>query len=96
MIIQVIPDPIDNLDPKFDLEGEISIYDAVGNQIIGGKTMRRFNNTLIYLWNGRNTNNRKVGRGTYLAVCSVTIYPQGRDVSDVREEIKRIMLGVKG
>jgi hypothetical protein len=96
MIIQVIPDPIDNLDPKFDLEGKIAIYDAVGNQIIGGKAMRKFNNTLIYLWNGRNTNNRKVGRGTYLAVCSITIYPQGRDVSDVRKEEMRIMLGVKG
>lgn len=96
MIIQVIPDSIQNLDPRFEMEGVLAIYDAVGNQIIGDKEMVKYNKTLLFIWNGQNANNRNVGMGTYLAVCSITSYPLGPgDGKPVDKYVKRRLLGVK-
>lgn len=96
MIIQIVPDSIQNLDPKFKMEGELSIYDAVGNQIVDGKKMAEYKKTLIFIWNGRNTKNREVGIGTYLAVASITTYPLGKgDGKPTEKLIKKRLLGVQ-
>jgi hypothetical protein len=94
MIIQVTPDNIDNLHPDFELEGDLSIFDAVGNMVVDGKKMMKYKKTLLYIWNGRNLNNRIVGRGTYLAVASYTAYPAGKSKGKSQSGTKKRLLAI--
>ncbi len=98
MVIQINPDFGDNDIESFEkllLEGEISIFDAVGNTILDKSDMLFFDakKQLIFLWNGRNTQNRPVGAGSYLAVIDIKKYPMGKEGSYQRLS-KRRMLGV--
>ncbi len=101
MVIQIVPD-FNGLDidlfKKLELEGDISIFDAVGNQIISGQSMKfnSKNKTLNYIWNIRNANGRTVGAGAYVAITNLIKWPIGK--SEVQECMKlsmKVMLGVK-
>ncbi len=97
MLIQVRPDDITDLHKDFLLEGELSIYDPVGNAIILAKNMGYHKSwkTLVYIWSGRNANGRKVARGTYLAVSNFTVFPKGKNYPELsRKEVDRTLLGV--
>ncbi len=105
MVIQIKPDDdcVNLLDRNFEMSGKISIYDALGNQIITDRPMGFYKDlsnpthkmSLNYAWNGQNHNKRDVGRGTYLAVCAVTIYEFGENGSVKKEEVKKVLLGIK-
>jgi len=99
MLIQIIPDETD-LETLKDLflEGELFIFDAVGNEVISAKPMvfNKKNKTLNYVWNGRNFNNRFVGAGAYLALGECVKWPLGKDSGKPHEKVtKRFMLAVK-
>ncbi len=97
MILQVIPDDIELLLEDFELEGYISILDAVGNHVIKEKKMAfdKKTKSLLYVWNGRNSNGRYVGKGAYLAVFKIIPYPEGKDGEKSPVQFKKILIGVK-
>ncbi len=103
MIIQIIPD-VDDIKslPYLELEGTLSIFDALGNQVIRNKPMKfnQKNKTLNYIWNGRNNNDRSVGMGAYLAMSYITKWPLGKSENSrgnqpSEKTIKRFFLGIK-
>ncbi|MFW5959882.1 MAG: hypothetical protein ACOCSE_02040 [Chitinivibrionales bacterium] len=57
----------------FFLEGKITIYDHVGNCVIRNRPMvySHEREKLLYVWNGRNSENRKVHN--YVYYCSIDI-----------------------
>ncbi|NLE02320.1 MAG: DUF11 domain-containing protein [Fibrobacter sp.] len=50
----------------------IKIYDAIGNMIYENSKFEDTPQGYQILWNGINKNNRKVGKGTYLAIIIIT------------------------
>lgn len=81
------------------LEGSLSIFDAVGNLVIKledgeliddveKKKKNDIKETLVFVWDGTNSYERKVGSGAYVAIITIES-EQGVKRS------QRIMLGVK-
>lgn len=57
-----------------ELSGEFTLYDYLGNAVIE-KTSMSFNsmdNSLYYVWNGKNEYNRYTGSGTYTGLFKIT------------------------
>lgn len=71
----VVPDPdnIGNFLPDFELKGEISIFDPVGNQVRARSRMAWWDakKCLVWVWNLKNQNDRTVGSGAYVAVMEI-------------------------
>ncbi len=80
MPIQVVPEINLSVIPDLIMEGNFSIFDAVGNVIVNNKTMAFDSKakTLNFIWNGKNMHNRLVSTGSYLGICSIVIYYQRR------------------
>jgi len=80
MIITLEPVPIENVSNQDSYTGILHIYDAVGNEVALDIPMGFDENTkqLIGLWNGRNTLDRIVGPGGYVAVMPVNFYLSGK------------------
>jgi hypothetical protein len=95
MILQVKPDNPEKLH-NFKLEGHLTMYDAVGNEVIFERTMGYHNDTksLFYDWNGRNSNDRYVGAGIYVAIFTVTPYT-GSKLIKRPVQVLRHFIGVK-
>jgi hypothetical protein len=101
MVIQIVPDftKIDSLSLEhLFLEGDISIFDAVGNHIIRDKPMvfNSANKSLNYVWNGRNELDRYVGASSYLAVSKIVKWPLGKGEGKSHEKLtKKLLVAVK-
>ena len=81
------------------MEASISIFDAVGSKVIDGELNSSGKSLVgelhhdprtrvIFYWNGQNSSGRRVGRGAYLAIVTVT----DANGQAVRE---KITIGVK-
>jgi len=106
MVIQIIPDFGDkdtNSFEKMVLEGDISIFDAVGNMIVDREPMLFINDpslkklykTLNFAWSAKNTLGRFVGSGSYLAVADIKKWPMGKSGGGYEILAKRIMIAVQ-
>jgi hypothetical protein len=98
MIIMVTPDDTLFLLPDFRLKGDLTIYDAVGNQVVPSRKMVWDNEhkVLVWIWNGKNQNGRAVGAGMYLVLIEIeettpSLYPNGGG----SKQVKRHFVGVK-
>ncbi len=97
MVITLTPNNTDNVPDNECYSGLITIYDAVGNEVIVQQEMAYLNNSknLVYLWDGRNKNDRRVGPGAYLALVVITWYPDGFDNDSGKKDIQRLIIGVR-
>lgn len=75
MILTVEPEDREkaDLNERDILHGELALFDCVGNQVsekveMGYESEER---RLVYVWQGRNETDRKVGAGSYYAVVSL-------------------------
>ena len=95
MILQVKPDNPEKLH-NFKLVGHVTLFDAVGNEVIFERKMGYHDGTgsLYYVWNRRNSNARYVGPGTYVAIFTVTPYT-GSSFIKRPVEVLRHFVGVK-
>ena len=98
MIITIKPnkDP-DIMLPDFKLKGFISIFDAVGNQIVSKEKMLWWEaqKALIWLWNGKNMNDRNVGAGSYLAIAEIEEVTESLGYQNGGpKQVKRIYVGI--
>jgi hypothetical protein len=98
MLLRIVPEETEKLMPnEFELNGTLSIYDALGNQIVQEDAMgyREDNFSLNYVWNCKNRNDRYVGSGTYLVVFTVTSKqgPAKENITD--HDPFRLLVGVK-
>ena len=96
MIINVVPDDLENVHEGFSLKGHITILDAVGNIIIEKKKMGWHDEKkrLIFAWSLKNSNGRYVGSGMYLCLIEIEETTTGPENSGLKE-MKRLMVGVK-
>jgi|GEM_PF-3281647 len=67
--------------------GQVIIYDAVGNIVVKGISLRQVGNSLEYgfIWNCANENKRRVAAGTYLMVVKVTSADNGEQMTDSKK-----------
>ncbi len=95
MIINVVPDNINNVFEKFRLKGTVTILDPVGNRIIEKKKMGwdGKKKRLIFAWNLKNINGRYVGSGMYLSLIEIEEISDASENSGLKE-IKKLMIGV--
>jgi hypothetical protein len=98
MLLRIAPENTDKLmENEFELSGTLSIFDALGNQVVKEEIMgyREDNFSLNYVWGCKNRNNRYVGSGTYLVIFTVTS-KQGPVLESVIEhDPLRLIVGVK-
>lgn len=83
--------------PDFKLKGFISIFDAVGNQIVSKEKMLWWEaqKALIWLWNGKNMNDRNVGAGSYLAIAEIEEVTESLGYQNGGpKQVKRIYVGI--
>jgi hypothetical protein len=73
-----------------EAEGELTIYDGVGNVVIDRTQLLydRELNSLIYVWDGKNSNGRYVGSGSYLGVVTVT-------EPEKKSQARKVMIAVR-
>ncbi|MBN1980986.1 MAG: hypothetical protein JW795_05610 [Chitinivibrionales bacterium] len=86
MVITAEPDPKESVTAKDRFEGRFTIYDALGNIIVGKKAMgydagRR---RLIYVWDGCSDLSRRVGVGAYKVAFDATYYFNDKKTRDER------------
>ena len=99
MLIMAIPDPenIGDFIPDLEVEGHISIFDPVGNQVVLRNRMAWWHQKkiLLYVWNVRNENTRTVGNGAYLAVIEIEdVTPSLAHQGGRKKKVKKILIGV--
>jgi hypothetical protein len=98
MLLQVVPDSsvlkISTTD--YTLFGEVSVYDALGNQIFEEKEMSFYNTdtkrVLSYLWNLKNTQGRYVGGGQLMAIFKVRSFI--RQSNTEGSAVLKLMIGI--
>jgi hypothetical protein len=75
-----------------DLSATVSIYDVMMNPLVKNKVMAFYNgnheNDFFFVWDGTNSNGRKVGSGTYVALIRI-------DDGQGNVNNKRVRIGVK-
>ena len=74
--------------PLHGFIASLRIYDGLGNLVLPETPLATTNTGLSITWDGRNSNNRFVGIGTYLAVVRVID-------GDGAETVKKMLIGVK-
>ncbi len=101
MIIIIKPNNPYNLTTGETLSGTLSIFDPVGNSVISEEDMGFYdgggninNLGLYYVWDGRNSNDRTVGSGNYLAVGFISRVNRNGEVYE--KDTKKLFIGVKG
>ena len=97
MIITVGPDDWQIVLPDFKLRGYINIYDAVGNQVLDRSKMLwwQAQKCLIFIWNGKNSNDRNVGPGMYLALFEIEEITESLGYENGGpKDVKRLYVGV--
>ncbi len=99
MLIMVVPDPenIGQFLPDMELKGFLSVYDAVGNQVVARSKMAWWDEkkSLVYVWNVRNHNNRTVGAAMYAAVIEIENITKSLGYQNGGEkQVKKIFVGV--
>ncbi len=96
MIINVVPDNVDNVFEAFQASGTITILDPIGNTIIKDKPMAWDDSKkrLIFVWNLKNSNSRIVGSGMYLCLFDIQETTAEPDNSGYAQKMK-LMVGVK-
>ncbi|MFC1476459.1 hypothetical protein ACFL5S_00685 [Fibrobacterota bacterium] len=100
MLIMVVPDP-DNIGkflPDFELKGDISIFDPVGNQVIARSRMGWWDEKkyLVWAWNMKNENDRTVGSGAYAAVMEVEDVTKSLGYQNGGpKQVKKTLVGVR-
>ncbi len=96
MVINVVPDRLENVFAAFRCKGELSILDAVGNRVIESRKMGwdEKNKRLIFVWNLKNSNNRYVGSGMYVCLIEIEETTKSSENSGLKE-VKKILVGVK-
>ncbi len=74
------------IDNVVKLKGEFTLYDYLGNPLVKNASMSfsEGDNSLYYVWNGKNKNGRLVGSGTYLGLFK--IYTDAENGLDKRRE----------
>ena len=89
-----------NIEETDNVEASITIFDKLGNRVnhvdnlqsgsraLFGDIINDTTSKVVFYWNGRNKNSRRVATGSYLAV--VSIKGPNNDVS-----VSRLLLGVK-
>ncbi len=77
MIIGIVPDPIESFFKLDVIEGRVSIFDVVGNQVVSNLPLHfdPESKQLLTIWNGKNEANRSVGSGSYVAIAKVKFTP---------------------
>lgn len=93
-IITLTPDDTTKVTEYDSLTGVISIYDAVGNEVLGKRSLvyDRQNNRLLFLWDGKNNYGRSIGSASYLALINYSVFYKNNIV--LTEDSKAIV-GVK-
>lgn len=73
----------------FTIEAEISILDKVGNVILPQQKMEFLDDmySLVYLWNGKNSLGRVVGKDSFLLVCQVRLVFSDGQTFEARKEL---------
>jgi hypothetical protein len=96
MIINVVPDNLDNVFEEFKLKGEITILDPVGNRVIEKRNMGwdEEKKRLIFVWNLKNSNGRAVGTGMYVCLFEIEETTEGVANTGLKET-KKLIVGVK-
>lgn len=87
----VTAQPKEEVRRSVPLTGSVSIYDIVNNPVATDLPMvlDSETNRLFLVWDGRNSRNRKVATGTYLAVVTITQDGKPKEESIVRIGVKR-------
>lgn len=93
MVLTLEPNPAENVSKDNSYTAEISIFDALGNEVLTREKMgyEKSKKRLIYLWPGENNNERQVGLGAYLAIISV----ERTFIDEKSNELIKRLLGVK-
>ncbi len=96
MIINVVPDHHENVFESFELKGNVTILDPVGNKLIEKIKMGWDDEKkrLIFVWNVKNINGRYVGPGMYLSLIEIEETTEGLENSGLKA-MKKLMIGVK-
>lgn len=95
MVITVTPNPVENVTIYDEYEvNHIAILDKVGNVIVADKQMVYNEQTkqLVMIWNGRNSLNREVGSGSYVALIPIE-YTFNKGVT--KTILKQTMISIK-
>ena len=100
MLIMVVPYPnnIGEFLPDLELEGKISVFDAVGNQVVARSEMAWWNEkkSLVYVWNVKNENSRTVGPGVYLSIIELEDITESLGYQNGGpKEVKKLFIGVR-
>ena len=100
MLIMVVPDPenIGDFLQDLKLKGDISIFDAVGNQVVARSEMAWWDEkkSLVYVWNIKNENDRTVGSGSYAAIIEFEDITESLGFQNGgKKQLKKIMVGVR-
>jgi len=101
MILSIKPDNPDNLMNGERFEADVAFYDPVGNEVWvvpeedityydGGGN--KDNAAIFFLWEGKNTNYRKVGAGSYLVLANIRRIDKNESI--VYRERQTLMVGV--
>lgn len=95
MLIQVVPDKLENVFDSFKLKGFISIIDPLGNNLIMKKKMAWYDEkkSLIFAWNLKNENTRLVENSPYL--CLIEIEETTDSAENTRlKEVKKLLVDI--
>ncbi|MBN1982529.1 MAG: hypothetical protein JW795_13430, partial [Chitinivibrionales bacterium] len=95
MFMTVEPDDVSLLTENDSFEAVVTLFDGLGNIVLDRKSMiydsRPQFKRLLYLWDGTNNMQRRVGSGTYLAMVRITY--KYKDTAD-HDVVQRKLVGV--
>lgn len=102
MVLTVEPEDREkaDLNERDILSGELVIFDCLGNQVSSKVAMEydKDERRLIYVWQGTNETDRKVGAGSYYAIASIRREYYTKELSEAPQVIegKKILQSTVG